>query len=1064
MAFPVFSFNFNGRSDSDQVKSSKRLTTRHSSLLLLAAFCLFVAAAPAETHRIDGGPGPSGGAGFVLSANLPAAVAGVAYSGAISAAGGTSPYHFTVSDGSLPTGLTLQGSTGAVTGTPSATGIKYFRVTATDARGITATRRLHITVSTTPISTVSVVVSPNSATLSSGATQQFSALVQGTANTAVTWSASAGLISANGLFSAPSVSANTNVTVTAISVADPTKRSSATVTVSPATSNISVAITPNSASLISGNTQQFAATVLGTSNTAVGWSSTAGLVSSAGMFTAPAVSNSTNVTVTARSLADSTKTSSATVTVTPSAPTVSVTVSPNSASVASGNTQQFSATVQGTSNTAVTWSSTAGAVSGGGMFTAPTVNSNTSVTVTATSTADTTKHSAATVVVAPAGAALSITTASTPGAQSGIAYSYLVSASGGIAPYQWSVASGSLPQGFSLSNTGLLSGSTTQTGQFSFTVAVSDAGNNNASKSFSLAVSAPVPPPTGNNDGPAQLPVTYMQSALANTPAPGTTTLVSPGGNLQTALNNANCGDTIQLAAGATFAGLFTLPAKPCDDQHWIIVRTSAPDSSLPPEGTRMTPCYSGVASLPGRPAFNCSSPQNLLAKVVYSQASGSGPFQLAAGANHYRLLGLEISRAPGTGMIGNLISASSGTADHIVLDRVWMHGSPQDDTMAGLAMSRMTYVAMVDSYATDFHCTAVTGGCTDAHVISGGTSTTADGVWRITGNFLEASGENILYGGGAATTTPADIEIRQNHFFKPLTWMSGQPGFVGGSSGNPFIVKNLLELKNAQRVLIEGNIFENSWGGFSQSGYAILLTPKNQAVSATSNVCPICAVMDVTIRYNTISHVGAGISLADILSDNGGAALAGQRYSIHDITIDDVSVSKYIGSGTLLMVFSGWSTSAMNNVIVNHITGFPDAGSRIMDLGNSVSNPPMYAFAMTNSILGQSQYPIWSTGGTSNCAFPDVPLTSLTACFTNYSFKGNAIIATNNSNYPPTKWPTGNYFPTTAAAVQFVNFNGGNGGDYHLISGSPYSNAASDGKDLGADINTIQSLTAGVY
>jgi hypothetical protein len=77
---------------------------------------------------------------------------------------------------------------------------------------------------------------------------------------------------------------------------------------------------------------------------------------------------------------------------------------------------------------------------------------------------------------------------------------------------------------------------------------------------------------------------------------------------------------------------------------------------------------------------------------------------------------------------------------------------------------------------------------------------------------------------------------------------MKGQPGFVGGFDGNPFIVKNLFELKNAERVLFESNILENSWGGFSQAGFAILLTPKNQALHA-GNVCPSCQVTDVTIR-----------------------------------------------------------------------------------------------------------------------------------------------------------------------------------------------------------------------
>jgi hypothetical protein len=95
-------------------------------------------------------------------------------------------------------------------------------------------------------------------------------------------------------------------------------------------------------------------------------------------------------------------------------------------------------------------------------------------------------------------------------------------------------------------------------------------------------------------------------------------------------------------------------------------------------------------------------------------------------------------------------------------------------------------------------------------------------GFYKIVDNFLEAAAENILFGGGAATATPADIEISQNRMFKPLTWMKGKAGYVGGTNGNPFVVKNLLELKNAQRVLIDGNILENSWVGFSRVGFAI--------------------------------------------------------------------------------------------------------------------------------------------------------------------------------------------------------------------------------------------------
>ena len=104
----------------------------------------------------------------------------------------------------------------------------------------------------------------------------------------------------------------------------------------------------------------------------------------------------------------------------------------------------------------------------------------------------------------------------------------------------------------------------------------------------------------GHFDGPAELPRIYVRSTLADTPTPGHVRLVKEGDNLQDAIDRADCGDTLKLEAGATFRGLFRLPAKTCDDSHWIVLRTSAPDGSLPPEGARITPCYAGVAALPG--------------------------------------------------------------------------------------------------------------------------------------------------------------------------------------------------------------------------------------------------------------------------------------------------------------------------------------------------------------------------------------------------------------------------------------------------------------------------------
>lgn len=349
-----------------------------------------------------------------------------------------------------------------------------------------------------------------------------------------------------------------------------------------------------------------------------------------------------------------------------------------------------------------------------------------------------------------------------------------------------------------------------------------------------------------STDGPAQLPVATVESSMAQTPAPGTLITVKAGDDLQAALNSAQCGNTVQLSAGATFTGVFKFPARSCDSGHWIIVRTSAPDSALPAEGQRLTPCYAGIASLLGRPAYSCSAPQNVMARLVGSQLVGPVVFQ--GGANHYRLIGLEVTRPVGTRGAAILMSvAAGGTASYIVVDRSWVHGTAQDESRVGFELSNTSNVAVVDSYFSDFHCTSIKGTCSEAHALHGGGGSFQGNTYKIQNNFLEASAQAIMFGGAAATTTPTDITIRLNHFFKPWIWMKGSSPFQGGVGGYPFIVRHHMEFKNAVRVLIEDNLLENVWGGFGETGDAILLMPKNQHVSSGDNVCPICQVTDVT-------------------------------------------------------------------------------------------------------------------------------------------------------------------------------------------------------------------------
>jgi hypothetical protein len=558
-------------------------------------------------------------------------------------------------------------------------------------------------------------------------------------------------------------------------------------------------------------------------------------------------------------------------------------------------------------------------------------------------------------------------------------------------------------------------------------------------------------------DGPAELPRQYVKSALSETPAPGKSVLVKNAAELGAAIEKAACGDTIRLQAGNEFAGNFKFPAKACDDAHWIVLRTSAADGDLPPEGTRITPCYAGVASMPGRPRYPCTSTSNVMAKVVFDN-KGSGPLTFLDGANHYRFLGLEITRgSPGATIYNLAFFPENGVGNHLVFDRVWMHGTPQDETTRGIALGGSRYVAVVDSYFSDFHCVAATGACVDSQTIAGGVGPHEMGPYKVVNNFLEAAGENLMFGGGPAVSTPADIEIRRNHMFKPTTWRQGAEGFVGGTSGKPFIVKNLFELKNGQRVLFEGNVLENSWGGFSQAGFAILLTAKNQ-----NNKCPACKVSDITVRYDRIAHCASGFQIATGLSDAGGASSGTERISIHDVIVDDIGGVVYGGFGAFAQVTS--SQPALRDLTFNHVTGFPP--KTLFILGGHVDRDPMTNFTFTNNLVGAGQADIFPPGGgPKNCSFQPVKQTPsgvLKSCFNGYNFSHNAIVGSKGG------WPSGNSYPADHAAAGLADFSEGR---YRLCRDksrdckkpSPALQAGADGKDLGADEEAVFAATKGV-
>lgn len=169
--------------------------------------------------------------------------------------------------------------------------------------------------SPSPSGPVAVSIEPNEITVGQGDAFSFKVFVTGTNNTTVTWSVqegpAGGSVTSSGVYTAANTAGVFHVVAT--SQADPTKSSTATVTV-PA---VSVFISPTEANVIPGATFQFTAQVTGTVNTAVSWSlqegNAGGTVTSTGTYTAPASLGTFHLIAT--SAADQSKSAAAAITV-----------------------------------------------------------------------------------------------------------------------------------------------------------------------------------------------------------------------------------------------------------------------------------------------------------------------------------------------------------------------------------------------------------------------------------------------------------------------------------------------------------------------------------------------------------------------------------------------------------------------------------------------------------------------------------------------------------------------------------------------------------------------------
>ncbi len=314
-----------------------------------------------------------------------------------------------------------------------------------------------------------------------------------------------------------------------------------------------------------------------------------------------------------------------------------------------------------------------------------------------------------------------------------------------------------------------------------------------------------------------------------------------------------------------------------------------------------------------------------------------------------------------------------------------------------------------------------------------------------------------------------------------------------------PNAVKNGWELKCGNRVLLENSFLENAWGsqgnGGGQPGYALLAQSLNQAsqtLDGSGNIVNYGPeyIDDTTIRYLKALHFGTGFTLH---GEN--TTLGLHRLSISNVLCDDCNNQRW-GHGFVAFLMAvqvggggstvySWESAAnpmLDNVSVRHVT-LVGSTTEPFGINSDAAQPKLINYALQDSFFaapGSSTF-VNPNGGNTNCdiaqgsSMNNSEAKALVPCFNGYIFNHLALL---DSTAASSVFLSSPIWQPASTAVGFVNYNGGNGGDYRLCKGpnnpssscssasvfaGGQSNQASDGTDLGADITGINAVESTV-
>lgn len=509
------------------------------------------------------------------------------------------------------------------------------------------------------------------------------------------------------------------------------------------------------------------------------------------------------------------------------------------------------------------------------------------------------------------------------------------------------------------------------------------------------------PPGTDNFDGIAEKPRVYVDTTIVDTiGAPSS--VKTTWAQVQTAINAAdNTAGPVFIWVDHTLSGSATLNFPQPPGSRWIYLITDA-YSSIPAKGTRVGP---GNAS--NMPTLIATS--SLPVRAITTSVR----------ANHYRVIGFNIKASVSTfstGLVvwGGGLSNMNDIPTDLILDRCIIAGDPTLGARRGLAMNGIR-CAVDDCYMPDYKEVGQ-----DAQAIC---AWDTPGPLRMSNNYLEGAGENIMLGGGEPTITnmtPEDIHIFGNYLFKPLSL-----------NGSAYTVKNLFESKHARRLLFERNSLKNIWAA-GQAGYVYNI--KSSGTSSWTQT------QDCIVRDNVGRNAECGLTFSAV--DTGaeiGASRLRFRNNFTEVTRPNA------GDGRLLMLLNNLSNPEIEacTFIINTTGG---QGGFI-----GYDENPTPAIKIPGAKIRNSIFDAGDTDIDGVSAAPGNPTFDRNFAAP-YDVSFNSIIGSSAT------YDASNNKPANQAAA-YTNVAGG---DFTAKSGGPCYRNASDGvSDRGANITLIFGYAA---